>query len=1081
MKIKNRLIKYLIAAWVLFYAIPCSSSVAFYHYGIENGLPEARIISISQDSIGFIWLAGENSLYRFDGQQFKAYQNTGNDFSVIPASKINTIFTASDGTLWLGSENGISHYNFYQDKFIGPIEGWENVHVFDFAEDSEKNLWIATDEGLARFNPNNSKTTWYTGPENIKIPKNAILPISNIDLTACQPDGKIWFSGTYGGLFRLNPQTLEIENFNNFGGTDFGSFEIEDLQFSDNQVFAGTMTNGFFWFNPEEKEVNHQHFDHQGYAIKNFRIVDDSIVWLASNSGLFRFNIQTNQYNIFDSNQNDPLSLERQVADFIYTDNNNNLWVSSGIRGVNFGLSNIPFNHFESSSGGPYQLTYQEVTSMQFDHDGNMWFGYEAGFIEKHSHTPLQLEQFQLTSKNMSGAPGSVMSIFEDSRQRIWIGTWQGCLQIFNPVRSAFEHINFKPDSLNHQLETSDVRGITEDNDGNIWVSFHGIGIGKYNPESGYLKLFRNDPENPNTSLSNDYAYNFCTDNDNNLWVATAHGVSKLNLETEQFSTFFKEDGNPQSLSDNNISTVHCDISGTVWAGTVNGLNFFNPELNSFQPLLTGDDYPFQNITAIESVSPGEIWCSTHSGIFHVIYNWDSGNDSISFQTRFLDHSDGLVSTNYFPRSSATEGHNNIYFGGNAGVDFFNPTEVKKLKRPVIKTLITEISVDGQSYFAHIDTTSSEIPLLELEHNKRMVSFRFATPYFQYNTQWVYRYMLEGFNSEWIYPQNEQVATYTNLTPGKYSFRVEVQDKNGKWQSEPVLLCLKIKTPFWKTPLFIILMVVFIVSLFVFILKWRSRTHIKRQKELEKIIQESTLELTQKNKELEVANQTKDKFFSIISHDLRSPFSGLLGILDLVTDPENEFDAPTQKELLQSAKQSAHNTFELLENLLLWARSQMRTTTISVKKHNLSEVLKKNIELKKQIADQKEISLSGRFPENLKASFDREMINTVIRNILSNAIKFTPPGGNVNLYTTSNNGEITISIAYTGIGTDIKETDKLFEVDKTHRTGTNGEKGTGLGLIICKEFVKNNNGEIWVEPNKPQGTIFHFTLPAAKN
>jgi len=1077
MKIKNRYIKYLIIAWVLFYAIPCSASVAFYHYGIENGLPEARIISISQDANGFIWMAGESRLFRFDGQQFKAYQNPGNDFSVIPAGKITTLFTASDGTLWLGSDNGISWYNFYNDKFIGPVDGWESVHINDFAEDNEKNLWIATDEGLARFNPKQSKTTWYTGSDTIKIPENAVLPVSDINATACQPDGKIWFSGSYGGLYRLDPQTLEVENFNNFGGANFGNFDIAHLQFTNNQIFASTISNGFFWFNPEEKEVNHQHFDHLGYTVKNFRIIDDSIAWLSSNNGLIKFNIEAGQFDLYTNIPSDPMSLDRTAVDNIYIDNDKNLWVSSGIRGVNLGLTNVPFNHFVTSSGGAYQLTEKEITSILFDHTNNMWLGYEGGFVEKHSYSPIQMKQFQLKSKKSSGPPGSVMAIFEDSRHRIWVGSWQGGLQKFNPAKLIFEHVNFKPDSLNRMLETADIRGIEEDNDGNIWISFHGKGIGKYNPESKYMELFRHDPENPFASLSNDYSYNLCTDNDNNLWIATVYGVTRVNLKTEQFSTYFHEAENPASLSENKINTIHCDVDGTIWAGTGNGLNIFMHKQNTFQPVLTGDDFPYLDISAIESVSPGEIWCSTQSGILRLNYNRISENDSITFQTRFFNHTDGLVSTNYFTQSAATDEENNIYFGGNEGIDFFSPREVKEIQGPQMKTLITEVSVDGQPYFSLIDTTNSEVPLLELDHDKRMINLRFTTIDFNYQSRPVYRFKMEGFNSEWMYPQDEQVATYTNLSPGRYFFRVEVKNKNGNWRSGPALLQLKINAPFWRTPLFIILAIIFTITLFVFILKLRSRALIKRQKNLEQKIDENTRELQQKNEQLEQANQTKNKFFSIISHDLRSPFSGLVGILDVLTDSDYNMDIDRQKELLQAAKKSADNTFELLENLLTWARSQMEKINISPQTENLSKILQNNIELKEASALQKGITINRNFPEQIEAFFDTDTINAITRNLLSNALKYTPPEGEITVSAKRKNGFVTVHIADTGIGMNEEEMRQLFNLDKKSRNGTQGEKGTGLGLIICKEFIERNSGKIGVTPNHPQGTVFHFSIP----
>jgi signal transduction histidine kinase len=265
------------------------------------------------------------------------------------------------------------------------------------------------------------------------------------------------------------------------------------------------------------------------------------------------------------------------------------------------------------------------------------------------------------------------------------------------------------------------------------------------------------------------------------------------------------------------------------------------------------------------------------------------------------------------------------------------------------------------------------------------------------------------------------------------------------------------------------------------VLKTRSKVLLLRQKKLEQIIQERTSELKQKNEELELANQTKDKFFSIISHDLRSPFSGLLGILELLTEPASGFDMQKQTELLQTAKKSAQNTFELLENLLLWSRSQMKNTTCNIEKHDITEILRKNIAIKKQAALQKEISVIENFSDKIEAMFDKEMINTVIRNILNNAIKFTYPGGKVNISAETKNGEVKITISDTGIGITGEEMNHLFKIEKMNRAGTEGEKGTGLGLIISKEFIEKNNGKIWATTNSPSGAIFHFTLPSVQN
>jgi K+-sensing histidine kinase KdpD len=276
---------------------------------------------------------------------------------------------------------------------------------------------------------------------------------------------------------------------------------------------------------------------------------------------------------------------------------------------------------------------------------------------------------------------------------------------------------------------------------------------------------------------------------------------------------------------------------------------------------------------------------------------------------------------------------------------------------------------------------------------------------------------------------------------------------------------------------FIGLTILFSIFALFFILKVRSRSLLLRQYELEQIIDKRTEELTIKNQELEKSNQTKNKFFSIVSHDLRSPFSGVLGILEVLNDPEHKVDEKTQKQLLKSAKDSAGNTYELMENLLVWARSQMNKSNCNPQVNNLSELLRKNIELKQVTAEQKEIKLIANIPEKLEAYFDLNMIDTVIRNILGNAVKFSQSGGLVEVSAEVQKEEIIVYIADSGIGLNEEEARNLFEIKKESRKGTGGEKGTGLGLIICKEFIEKNGGRIWATPNNPNGTVFHFTIP----
>ena len=270
---------------------------------------------------------------------------------------------------------------------------------------------------------------------------------------------------------------------------------------------------------------------------------------------------------------------------------------------------------------------------------------------------------------------------------------------------------------------------------------------------------------------------------------------------------------------------------------------------------------------------------------------------------------------------------------------------------------------------------------------------------------------------------------------------------------------------------------VVVIGLFVLIQRLRNRALLKRQFQLEMIIEERTRELQAKNQELEKANLTKNKFLSIISHDLKSPFSGLLGLLDLLSNAdEQEFEQ--EKDMLQLANQSAKNIYNLLEKLLVWANSQSENFSYSPKVNNLSKILQTNVELNQEPASQKNIQIKPNFPDQLIVFSDPNMIDTVIRNLLGNAIKFTKPEGTIEVTAERLNDETIVRIADNGIGLSPEQQKNLFELGQNQRSGTAGESGTGLGLLICKEFVTKNKGEIWTTPNHPNGTVFQFTLPA---
>ncbi|HPF50057.1 MAG TPA: two-component regulator propeller domain-containing protein [Draconibacterium sp.] len=480
------------------------SEIAFYHFGQENGLNETNIKQIAQDSVGFIWLAGEFNLTRFDGHQFKEYKNDQGQKH--PWNKIHNIYSDKDGRLWIGSDMGVSYYDFRKDEFI-PVVEWNGTVINEFADGLNGKLWLATNLGLGCYDKNEKTYSWLSGKESNINPSRCNIPDTEVKHLCVQPDGKIWISLTPERLYLMDSQSYKASEFENPGGIAISQFDIGQLSFTGNKLYILCYKNGMISYNPQNDKIKRHETGIDNSGLKHFSFIGDSLAYLGTNNGLFRINLFNGNYLQYATIPGDILSIVRTPIDFFIIDTNKNLWCTSGTKGVNFGL-NTPFRHFMFSETLAYNLSEKFVTAITFDNNNNLWMGYEAGLIEKHSYDPIMKTKFFLSSSS-GNSTGTIMSIFADSKNRIWAGGWQSGLQKMNADGSGFSLAEIKTETQDTpNLDQADIRGISEDKYGNLWVSMHGIGLVKYNPESKIARIFGSDETHPQNGVSNPYVYN---------------------------------------------------------------------------------------------------------------------------------------------------------------------------------------------------------------------------------------------------------------------------------------------------------------------------------------------------------------------------------------------------------------------------------------------------------------------------------------------------------------------------------------------------------------------------------------------
>jgi signal transduction histidine kinase len=423
-----------------------------------------------------------------------------------------------------------------------------------------------------------------------------------------------------------------------------------------------------------------------------------------------------------------------------------------------------------------------------------------------------------------------------------------------------------------------------------------------------------------------------------------------------------------------------------------------------------------------------------------------------------------------------------MFFGGMNGFNSFFPDSLSENPYiPVIAiTAAYKLSKGAREYL----NLGKGDPII-LNYNENTFTIEFAALEFTNPAKNRYAYKLEGVDEEWNDIGTRNFVAFTNLPPGEYTLYVKGCNNDGRWNETGVSISILIHPPWWKSnPAYVayFLLAVFLVLAYI---KIRERNHTRELRILEEkvkvrthLIEEQKSEMLQKNAELNELNVTKDKFFSIIAHDLRNPFNAIIGLTDILLINLDSLDIQKLQKTLENIKGSSQQAHELLENLLLWARTQTGTINYKPELLDLKVQAEESIELVAVQAARKNISIITDFKTAGRINGDVNMVNTILRNLLTNALKFTPRNGAVRVGISQNNGYCILSIKDNGIGIPADRMKNLFSIDTAHKTkGTDQEPGTGLGLILCKEFIEKHDGRIEVDSEVGNGSEFRVILP----
>ena len=1008
-------------------------------------------------------------LDKYDSYQVKKYRQSARLSGSISSDILTCIYEDKDNNLWFGTYNGLNLYNPAKDNFQVFKKNSANSNslnsncVTGIVEDKKGNLWVVTDGScLNRWDPENQSFMRY--PFDSQRHRLSVRPSR---MAAVDSRGYIWVGSLSPGITRFNPESGLFTKFDD-PAIEFNDYSYKSLYIDkQDKVWIATDGIGFFSYEPARNKFEHFGIKGDGKGTNlNFILdiipEDDRFLLLAvDQGGINRFDKLTGRFDYIMYENTNDYGLNNNGIWCFHRDTEGILWIGTSGGGINYyNPKKERFNLFTHNSNNPNSLSYNFTGSLFEDHEGKIWIGTDGGGVNVYDPKTGNFQIFKNDPRNPYSISGNVIrGIAEDKDHDMWIGTWDAGLNKYQRKTGRFIH--YLPDKKDpSSISNKTIWNLFIDHKNTLWISIYNIGIDLFDLNKGVIKRFRYNPDDQG-SLSASNSWFFYEDHENNMWICTQNGLDIYNSLTHTFRVL--------NFPDNDIGAFYKDKSGYIWVGTnTKGLFLCNQDGTVLKNYDMSNILPNNRIHAITQDNKGGIWISSNLGISRL-------NTDIQ-SVKNYSKEDGLQGDQFYQQSFLRTRDGELYFGGYSGLNSFFPDSLKDndfippvyitdfqiFNKPVV------YAVPGAQFQTHI----SEAKEIKLNWDQSVFSFSFAAINYVHPKKNQYSYIMEGFEKDWNFTDaSRRYVTYTNLDPGDYTFRVRASNNDGVWNNTGTSLKIIILPPWWKTLWFKILVLSAIV--FLVITVFRSRV---RQLKNQKILLERSVAL--KTAELNELNASKDKFFSIIAHDLKNPFNTIIGFSEMMKESIRLNDSATFYEYTVMINTSAVQTLRLLENLLEWANSQRRKITFTPVPVNLGELVKDEFVMVDEMASGKNIDLKNYVNDSLTVVADKNMLRTILRNLITNAVKFTHKNGHVEVNAIPSDDHVEIAVSDNGIGMSKETISKLFRIDANLSTrGTENEKGTGLGLFLCKDFVEKHNGKIWVESEEGKGSIFKILLP----
>ena len=1053
---KNNLVIILCFILLKGYAQVNHPDIPFEHISIPGTINSSQVNDLVQDHHGLIWVAGDG-LFKYDGYKFSHYKSLSTGES-ISGKEINYLLSDQyNNRLLIATHSyGLIEYDYTTDQ-LRAIPSKNGIPIVSYvSQTTDGRIWASSFSNGLYFLENDTLRKVEDSAERFK------------NITSLLAIGNKLFADKLKTIYVLKEKSLIDSIQIQFPGAVFPASTRVTTMTTDHtgKIWMGTERAGVLVYDTLKKVfVKHLDPDNTPFFNRVNRIMVDSKnnVWILTKSnGIAIYGPKSDKYLHIIRNPLSESSLSGNNCTSILEDKTGIIWVGSTGDLNKYDPSKLKFRHIYNDPLSKFSLSDNMVRGIYEDRAGKLWVGTDGGVLHVFDRQKVTLEKIEikLSSQNQQHI---VALYFQELNENIMlIGTAVGLLQ-FDRRTKAFDY--FKP--IEHLTKGKQVRQVLLHNDTLYYLIGGTLTI--YNLSTGASNRF-NQYGPHDTPVKN--ATMMYLDRANRLWIGASNGLSLFEPTTNSFRHFPFELNSNRPLGTYFMVLSIEEYNNTLWVGTFNSglwsMNITNLDDPTITTLTEKDGLVNNTVYSTLPDDQGNLWISTNQGV-----------SKFEIKTkRFTNFSsgDGLKQEEFNRLAFFKCANGDIAFGGINGLNIFNPKNITIQDEPYepafLSASVYNVNADENNFRGLLNQTT-----LTLDPDQNDLDFSFFIPNYRFPRRFDVFYKLEDYDPDWVKAESNSIH-YSNLKSGEHTLHLKTV--SGTNIERLNTLTITIQYPFWQTWWFIFLSVG-VITFMVYTIIQNNLQKSKRDKDrLEKLLRQRTEEIEKSKEALTNLNQKKDLIFSILSHDLRSPLTTLKGFLSILIDDSDHLTKEDIKKHASSIRNSVTSSLDLIDNTLFWSLSQTGNITYTPTIFSLDEMLVKIGNLYQLTAEKKKIQFTVTTQDKLMIHGDENMVYVTLRNLVSNALKFTPQGRSVKIETKQNHKFAEILICDEGVGMSPSYLEKLLAEEQLPlMKGTSNEKGTGLGLILCKKFIQVNHGHLEVNSVEGEGTEFLVKLPLA--